>query len=118
VTRADRILLIALVACVVLSVPLVSWAMPAGEAVTISGPFGVTRVDPGTDSVFRVQGRVGVVTVVVRDGQVFCSESDCPDSVCVHMGSLAPGRPIVCAPNGVTVAYAEGRNGALDAVSR
>jgi len=92
--------------------------MPASNSVTIMSPLGVTRVDPNTDSVFRVQGRLGVVTVVVSDGEVFCSESDCPDSVCVHMGSLAPGRPIVCAPNSVTVAYAHGTKGALDAVSR
>lgn len=117
-TRADRILLAVLVALTVMSVPVVTWAMPATGAVSIAGPFGTTRVDPNFDSVYRVQGRLGTVTVVVRDGVVRCSESECPDEVCVHSGALAAGRPIVCAPNGVAVTYASSDRRALDAVSR
>jgi len=118
VTRADRILLVVLVAITVMSAPLVTWAMPAKGAVSIVGPYGTTQVDPNLDSAYRVEGRLGTVTVVVRDGAVFCSESECPDEVCVHSGDLAAGRPIVCAPNGVVVMYAAPEKGALDAVSR
>ena len=117
-TRADRILLVVLVAITVMSAPLVTWAMPAGGPVSITSPHGTTRVDPNLDSSYRVQGRLGTVTVVVRDGAVFCSESECPDEVCVRSGILAAGRPIVCAPNGVVVMYAASEREALDAVSR
>lgn len=115
-TRADRILIAVLVACAVLSAPLVTWAMPRSESVTISGPAGVTRIDPSVDATYHVTGRIGPVTVVSQAGQVRVTDSTCPDGICVRSGALGPGRPLVCAPNGVVVSF--GGQGGLDAVSR
>ncbi len=117
-TRADRILIVVLLAVAVLCVPLVSLAMPAAGSVTITGPEGQTQIDPSVNGTFRVAGRLGSVTIVVRDGVVSCSQSGCPDHICVRAGSLAPGKPIICAPNGVVVAYDARSEGGLDAVSR
>lgn len=38
--------------------------------------------------------------VVIRDGEVFIEESNCPGNDCVHMGKIhESGRSIVCLPN-------------------
>lgn len=111
-------MLVLLIAGTVLSVPLVSLAMPATGTVEITGPAGITRIDPQVDASYRVQGRGGTVLVVARAGEVYVAESSCPDGVCMRSGTLAAGKPLVCAPNGVVVAYESGRGAALDAISR
>jgi len=117
-TRADRILIVGVVLIALVCVPLVSWAAPA-EQVTITGPKGVTRIDPATDASYEVAGRIGVVEIEVVGGQVSVRESCCPDGLCMRAGTLAPGKPLVCAPNGVVVAFGSvGGGEALDAVSR
>ncbi len=43
-------------------------------------------------------------TVVIDDGHVAITESDCPGTDCVHSGRIGtPGRSIVCLPNRVEV---------------
>ena len=43
-------------------------------------------------------------TITVADGKVAITASDCPGEDCVHSGVIsAPGRSIVCLPNGVEV---------------
>lgn len=43
-------------------------------------------------------------TVTVSGGKVAITASDCPGEDCVHSGAItAPGRSIVCLPNGVEV---------------
>lgn len=117
-TRADRILIAGLLVVAMVCVPLVTWAAPA-DRVTIAGPQGVTGIDPTEDAVLTVAGRLGQVVVRVEDGRVRVEESCCPDGLCMRAGTLAPGRPLVCAPNGVVVSYGtKGGEGALDAVSR
>lgn len=117
-TRADRILILGLITVAVLCVPLVTWAAPS-DRVTISGPQGVTGVDPDKDATYAVAGRLGTVEVRVQAGRIRVRESCCADALCVRAGVLAPGKPLVCAPNGVVISYgsAPGEE-ALDAVSR
>ena len=46
-------------------------------------------------------------TIAVMDGKVSITASDCPGEDCVHSGAIsAPGRSIVCLPNGVEVRVA------------
>lgn len=117
-TRADRLLLAALVLAAVLSVPLVAVAARAGEEVVLRGPAGVTRVDVTRDATYRVKGLTGEVTFVAHDGEVRCVSSGCPDQVCVHTGTVRPGAPVVCAPNGVIAECVGPHDGGLDAISR
>ncbi len=43
-------------------------------------------------------------TVVIKDGKVAVTESDCPGEDCVHSGWISkPGRSIVCLPNRLEV---------------
>ncbi len=118
-TRGDRIL-VAVVACVaLLSAPLVSAASSgASVSAVVRAPAGRTVLDLTRDGRYEIQGRRGVVVLDVTSGEIAAVEADCPDGICVRTGTARPGRPIVCAPNGVSVAVSGGGEGALDAVSR
>lgn len=55
------------------------------------------------DSEFTVKGAY-TNKIVVKDGQVWIEESDCPGNDCVHMGKIhESGRSIVCLPNFVEI---------------
>jgi|GEM_PF-730719 len=122
-TRADIKLLFFLVLATVLAVPASSMAggNTTGDAV-IFGPSGTTTVSLDSPATYVIEGRIGQVVFEVRDGALECTSSTCKDKVCVHMGWVSPGHPVVCAPNGVSAMLVTGPNGAgegeLDAVSR
>jgi hypothetical protein len=118
-TRGDVLVVIAIVAVALLSVPSAGAMLaPAGGAAVLHGPGGSTTVDLSSPGTYVVEGRSGQVEFRVADGEVFATSAECPDHLCVGMGAAAPGRPVVCAPNGVSASIVSGRGEGLDAVSR
>ena len=122
-TTADIKLLGILVLATVLAFPMASMAGGHGDGTaTISGPYGETVVDLATPARYDVQGRQGTVVFEAVEGSLFCVESSCEEQICVNQHEVRQGRPIICAPNGVTALLtAEGRASKeedLDAVSR
>ncbi len=118
-TRGDVQLLVILVIATVTAFPAsdIAAGYNDGTAV-ISSPSGTTTVDLDEPATYRVEGRSGVVTFEVSDEGLRCVDSDCPDQVCVRMGLVSAGHPVVCAPQGVTAMLsAKGRQD-VDAVSR
>jgi len=121
VSRADRILAIAVVLFALLVGPAVrgAAALSPAQTVTIKGPSGSTRVSLSAERTLEVEGLNGVVVVVVHDGHASVRESSCPDHVCVRSGVVSrSGEAIACVPNGVTVRIGGERNDGLDAVAR
>lgn len=57
------------------------------------------------DKTIEVQGYNGGYNIVtVKDGKVYVEGADCPDSLCVHMGTISKtGETIVCLPHRVVV---------------
>ena len=123
-TRGDRLLIGLVALAIVVSVPVSAGALTGGgrtaATATVIGPAGTTTLDLRRDGTYTLEGRTGTVVLCVADGSVRCISADCPDGVCVRSGMARPGRPIVCAPNGVTVSVSRGKNGdrSVDAVSR
>lgn len=118
-TRGDIVVLLVIVAIALLAAPSAGALLaPAGETAVLRGPEGVTSVDLSIAGRHVVPGRVGRVVFEVEDGAIYAAAADCPDRLCVHMGSAAPGRPVVCAPNGVSATIEVAPERALDAVSR
>ena len=119
-TRGDKLLVALLALAIVASVPVSAGALAvrSGRGVKVTAPAGVTTLDLAKDGRYTVAGRAGTVVLQVADGSVRCVEASCPDGVCVRMGAARPGKPVVCAPNAVTVAVSRGGAGGLDAVSR
>lgn len=57
----------------------------------------------------------GAMTIVVEDGRVFVSRSDCPEQLCAHGAPLtAAGGMTVCLPNKVIIKIDSGE---VDAIS-
>lgn len=117
-TRWDRILVLAVLAVALLSAPA-AFAMRdgSGDTLVVTGPAGASELPMERDAVYEIAGREGSLRLVVRDGDAFISEADCPDHVCVDTGTVKHSGAIVCAPNGVSVRLSSGE-GAYDARSR
>ena len=118
-TRGDVLVVIAVVAIALLSVPSAGAMLaPAGDTAVLRGPAGSTTVDLSSPDGYVVEGRSGRVVFQVIGGEISAISAECPDHLCVRMGAAAPGRPVVCAPNGVSATLVSGRGEGLDAVSR
>lgn len=117
-TRWDRILVLAVLAVALLTAPA-AFALRggAGGTLAVTGPAGTSEFPLERDAVYEIAGREGSLTLVVRDGDAFISEADCPDHICVDTGTVRRSGAIVCAPNGVSVRLASG-GGEYDARSR
>lgn len=74
---------------------------PAMRAeVTVDGKV-VEVLDLSKDQEVTIEGpRGGTNHLIVKDGEIWCSEASCPDSVCIHQGKQSlDGSLIVCLPN-------------------
>ncbi len=76
----------------------------AGTSCTVSyGPVSET-FSLADDRILPVLSNGYALTVVIQNGAVSVTESDCPDGVCVNSGAVSrAGQAIVCVPAGVTV---------------
>jgi hypothetical protein len=110
---------VAVVLLALLAVPMSGIALSHdGDSVLLSGPAGATKVSLDEPGRYEVVGSHGAVVFEVSDEGVRAVAAECPDGVCVRSGYARPGRPIVCAPNGVAATLSSGMNGDVDAVSR
>lgn len=67
------------------------------------------------DGTFPLNG--GTNILVIRDGQAWLSEADCPDKLCVKQGKIHyTGQVITCLPNRVTVTVEGGESNGVDLV--
>jgi len=118
-TRGDILLLTAVVVLALLAFSLSNAVAGSGatEAI-IHSPTGTTSVSLDETRRYEIEGAHGVVVLEVSDGHIRAVRADCPDHLCVKSGIAVPGRPIVCAPNGVSVTVYGSGGEELDAVSR
>ncbi|MGN1171028.1 MAG: NusG domain II-containing protein [Lachnospiraceae bacterium] len=55
--------------------------------------------------------------LVIRDGEAFIRDADCPDRLCVNQGRIyADGQSLICLPHRLTVTIQGGKEPELDAV--
>ena len=68
--------------------------------VTVDGRL-VETLDLGKDQEVVVDGaRGGTKKLVIKDGEIWCADASCPDSVCIYQGKQSrDGDMIVCLPN-------------------
>ena len=56
------------------------------------------------DRILTVTGPLGITTVVIENGEVYVSDSACPNKVCIEMGRISQkGDSIICLPNRVYI---------------
>lgn len=119
-TKWDWILSGTVVAvAIILQLGGTSWATAGSkDYVSVIGPYGKTLISlSAADSPISVQGQIGTVVFEVRGGALHPVKASCPDGVCLASGPVGPGRPVVCAPNGI-IAYVSGASSDYDVISR
>jgi hypothetical protein len=72
-----------------------------GEAVELTvGNGQATRYSLARDTILSVRGPIGCTGVEIRNGQVWISDSPCPQQVCRHEGKIRfSGQILICLPN-------------------
>ena len=69
------------------------------------------------DRTVRIEGEDGYNLLVIKSGEVYLSEADCPNHLCVKTGKIRyAGQSIVCLPHRLAVRILGGASG-LDAVT-
>ncbi|EEQ60223.1 hypothetical protein CBFG_03935 [Clostridiales bacterium 1_7_47FAA] len=105
--KRDMILAAAilLIAAAVFGFNYVSHRAPAATAqISVDGKV-VRTLDLSKDTELTVTGAGGGTNhLIVKDGEIWCSEASCPDKVCVHQGKKhLSSDTIVCLPNKMIV---------------
>ncbi len=93
----------------------VFWSASSGEGELIAEieASGEVYIMPlSRDGSLVLKGPVGDTRVDVADGEVFISDSDCRDKICVAMGPVStPSSWVACLPNRVFVRVVAGNSG-------
>ena len=117
--------IIAIIVMILLSVILVFVFLPAfskdGDKfkILVDGEvYGEYPLDKDNSYEVEIGGTVSNV-VTVKDGQVYMSEADCPDKICVsHRPISKKNESIICLPNKVVVEVVTGEDSGLDTIAR
>lgn len=102
---------------IVLTLFFIFFNTKKGEKAIIEADGTVIKVlDLSHDSQFVYEGKYKN-TIMVKNGSVFVSDSDCPDKSCIHSGKLSSGSKIICClPNKLIIRIAN-RNEKVDVIS-
>ncbi len=87
----------------------------AVAVVTVDGTE-TARYPLSKDGTFLLNG--GSNTLVIENGEVWISEANCPDKLCMGFGKISKnGEIIVCLPNRLIVVIEGGESPEVDAVA-
>lgn len=60
--------------------------------------------DAGQYQMIKIPGKVGECILIIKDGEAYMQEADCPNQICVHHSPVSnKGETIVCLPNRVII---------------
>ena len=100
------LILAALILCAAAAILLYNRGRaPAAAAQITSGSRIVAQLDLSQDQELDVEGPQGGRNhLIIKDGEIWCSQADCPDKLCVKQGKKSlDGDTIVCLPNQMAV---------------
>ena len=114
--RADLILIAALLLLAgILFLALNHGRQEGGVVVVRVNGTEVERHSLSLSGTFPLNG--GSNILVIRDGQAWLSEANCPDHICVKQGKIHyTGQVITCLPNRLTVTVEGGESDGVDFV--
>lgn len=56
------------------------------------------------DRILKIEGKIGIIMIEIKDGRVRVIESTCPLKICMEMGWIKnKGEQIVCVPNRILI---------------
>lgn len=60
--------------------------------------------DAGQYQMLKIPGKVGECVLIIKEGEAYMQEADCPNQICVHHSPVShKGETIVCLPNRVII---------------
>ena len=72
--------------------------------VNVSEASGINTSQAGDGQIIKLPGIVGECILVIKDGQAYMQEADCPNQICVHHSAIShKGETIVCLPNRIII---------------
>lgn len=79
----------------------------------------IDKFDIGSDIKKVYEGKLGLNEIIIKDGQAYISQADCPDRLCEHTKHAEKnGDSIVCLPNRFSIEIVGESEGELDAISQ
>ena len=119
-TKADLLLLAAALCAALLFVLYLFFAGREGSMVRVvcSGSlWGEYSLQEDREITVALEN--GTNLLIIRDGQVWMEEADCPDRLCVRQGAVSRvGESIICLPHELVVTVeGEEMDGGLDGVA-
>ena len=108
---------IALIIVAVISLVLWLIPRPTGGTVTISLNGEVYReVSLAVNCEIEIVSKFGENTVVIENGEVFVTHSNCPDGLCEKQKISKSGESIVCLPNRLSVTVEDKNKKEVDVI--
>lgn len=104
-TKADKILIVALVILSLASYPLVKYFAKTGSSLEIEVMGEEYMVVPlDIDREIVVPGRLGDSMISIENGTARFISSPCPHKMCINIGPVKDaGEMAACVPNGVLI---------------
>lgn len=106
IRKTDIIMLILLVAAGILGFISVKGLMKKGGSARVSVDGKVVKtVSLDDEGEYRIEGKDGGYNLlIVKDGEAYLKEADCPDKLCVKQGHISKeGETIICLPHKVVI---------------
>ena len=117
ITKRDSFILAVLLVLAVASVLFFKLGLKDGKTAVISVD-GREYMRVALDSQDRDITLNNGVSIILRDGKIGFSESDCPDKVCIRTGMLSDiGEVAACVPNKTVIEIVGGNSGDIDVVT-
>jgi len=104
--KAEMILIASLLLAGAVFTAVLLLSRHSGATVTVRvGGETVESFPLSRDRTYEITGlREGRNLLIIKDGEAWIQEADCPDGLCVHMGRIRyAGQSIVCLPHQVVV---------------
>ena len=99
-TKGDILTASILVALSIFFIADASLKPQGGEAVIFIDNRLIATIDLSADNTHEFAGKIGIVKVSVRDGELRVTDADCPLHLCMKSGNISrDGEIIVCLPN-------------------
>ncbi len=113
-------------AAAALAAAFLLWMIPRvffsgqGQQVTVTRdgkPIGIYPLTEDTELTFT-DGNGGKNRLVIRGGEAYMEDADCPDRLCVGQKAISrKGECIICLPHRLTVEVTAGEEAGVDAVA-
>ncbi|MDR3238474.1 MAG: NusG domain II-containing protein [Clostridiales bacterium] len=97
--KTDAVLIGAILAAAVCALGFLNRQESGGSCEILVENRAVQTISLRKDAMFTLPERPGIV-LQVKDHAIAFRESDCPDKICVHTGTISrPGQMAACLPN-------------------